>query len=114
MPTHEEVFTTCEEVEVNFNLQINYEDASIESKGEHEIVIKEIEGKLFLRNEIKPQLEYSDLMFENFEEEMGFLENSLARDTGDENHKMFSDSIDFEEQIKCHTTITQRRRRCNC
>jgi hypothetical protein len=87
IPSHEDVFTTFEEVEVNFNLQINYEDACIESKDEHEIVIKEIEAKLFLRNEIKPQVEHLDLMFENFEDEMGFLEKWIARDIGDENYK---------------------------
>lgn len=67
---------------------------------EHEIIIREIESKLFPENEIKPQGQHSELM--NFEEEMKFLEEWLVKDTSDEDYKGFIDLVqtDSEEQTK--------------
>jgi len=97
MPSHEDLFTTIEKVEINCNLQFNYEDAGIAHRDEHATVIKEIEDNLFLRDE--PQVEHSGLKFKDYEEEMEFLEKWLDKDEGDDSYMKFSDSVDLGRQI---------------
>jgi hypothetical protein len=79
VPSNEEVLTTSKEIEVNFNFQINYEVAGIESDDEHKVVIREIESKLFPIDEVKPQVQHSELMFRDFEEEKRYLEEWLMK-----------------------------------
>jgi hypothetical protein len=73
---------------------------------EHEIIIREIESKLFPENEIKPQGQHSEMM--NFEEEMKFLEEWLAKDTSDEDYKGFIDLVQMiqRSRLKCLITMT--------
>jgi hypothetical protein len=85
-----------------FGCQTSYMFAGIERDDEHEVVIREMESKLFPRDEIKPQRTTFRVDVDNFEEEMRFLEEWLIRDIGDEYCIEFADLVqtDFEEQIK--------------
>jgi hypothetical protein len=56
-----------------------------ENNLEHRNVIREIEPELFLKDEERPQFQHSKLM--NFEEEMRFMEECLAKDTRNEDCK---------------------------
>jgi hypothetical protein len=74
VPCNEEVLTSSKKTKVNSKFQTNYEVAGIESDDEHEVVIREIEYKLFLKYEFKPQVQHLELMFRDFEKELRFLE----------------------------------------
>jgi hypothetical protein len=102
VPCNEEVFTTSKKTEVNFKFQTDYEVAGIESDDEHEVVIREIESKLFLEDEVKPQVQHSELMFRYFEKELRFLEEWLARDPGEKDYIKNEDLVqaNYEKKIR--------------
>lgn len=67
---------------------------------EKEAVNREIEANIFPKDEGKPLVEHSELMFKDIEEEVILLEEWLARDIDDETYINFSDATDFAGQIR--------------
>ena len=61
-------------------------------------MIREIESKIFLEDEIKPQVQYSKQIFRYFEEEIRYLEEWLKKDTCDKECIEFVHSTDSEKQ----------------
>jgi hypothetical protein len=92
--SEEEMILATEEAKVKFNFQIKLENVG--TKGdEHENVIREIKYELFLEDNLQEQ--HSELI--NFEDEMRFMEEWLAKGTNDEDYKEFADPIYSEEKI---------------
>jgi hypothetical protein len=109
-----EVPIASKEKEVNFNFQIKLKDAGITKNNEHDW---EVASRLFLKDEFEPQIQHSELM--NFEEEMKFMEEWLAKGTSNEDCKkivtlkekikMPNDNGMDEEKSKNHEDIREER-----